>query len=121
MISAARMNGVARTPMLQWRIPRLLLHRLVSVWYCGKFIICRSSSWSVTRRTPSTAGHGQVYRPQLWWLTVGLRAGARAERTAPMLIPDASISTPVGQFRYSRPEAIMMGTNIDPMITKNHG
>jgi hypothetical protein len=28
---------------------------------------------------------------------------------------------PVGQLRYSRPEAIMMGTNIHPMNTKNHG
>ena len=38
-----------------------------------------------------------------------------------MLMPDSSTRTPVGQFRYSRPEAIMMGTSIDPMITKNHG
>ena len=73
-------------------------------------------------RTPSTAGHGQVNSPQLWWLTVGLRRAARAERTAPMLMPDSSIRMPVGQFRYSRLMQTMASTEEYPsMITNNHG
>ena len=71
--------------------------------------IRRSSARSVTTCMPSTACHGQVNRPRLWWLTVGVRRAARAEPTAPMLIAEASNRMPVGQPRLHPGDRVLSG------------
>jgi hypothetical protein len=65
-------------------------------------------------------GHGQVNSPQLWWLTVGLLDMARADPTAPMLMPDSSIRMPVGQFRFSRLIGTRNSPNSTNKIQRNH-
>ena len=121
MTSAADISGDDSTPTLQCCMASGAAQRLVIVSYCRAFRSSRTCAGSVTTRTSSAAGHGQVNWPQAWWLTVGVRRAARAEPTAPTLIADWSMRMPVGQFRYSRPVVIRPTAAMTPTPPNHTG